>query len=226
MRWTDLAFFHWPVGFDAMRALVPAALELETFEGAAWVGVIPFRMTKVRPRLAPPIPTTADFPELNVRTYVRYRGRPGVWFFSLDAASRLAVIAARVGVNLPYRHARMAQRRDGNDVVYESRRTERPYPAAEFAGRYRPTGDPAPSIPGSFEYWCTERYSLFTIAGDRVLQLDIEHEPWPLQPATVDIERNTMTAAAGITLPDAAPRAHFARELDVDAHFPRLHAGR
>jgi uncharacterized protein YqjF (DUF2071 family) len=220
MRWTDLAFLHWPVAYDAIRPMVPTAFELGTFDGAAWVGITPFRMTGVRPRFGPPVPTTNDFLELNVRTYVRFRGRPGVYFFSLDAASRLAVVVARVATNLPYRYARMTQTRDGDDVVYTSSRRESSAPSAEFRARYRATGDVALSAPGSFEYWATERYSLFTIAGDSVLRLDIEHEPWALQPVAVDIERNTMARAAGIELPDAPPRAHFSRSLDVVAHLP------
>lgn len=220
MRWEDLAFLHWPVSVDALRPLVPAALELDTFEGAAWVGVTPFRMTHVRPRFAPSVPTTRNFPELNVRTYVRWRGRAGVWFFSLDAASRLAVIAARVTLNLPYRHARMSTRRDGNAIEYESQRLEEPGTGAEFRAIYRPTGDPAPSVPDTFEYWSTERYSLFTVAHNRVLRLDIEHEPWALQPADVHVERNDVAGAAGIVLPDGPPRAHFSRTLDVVAHTP------
>ena len=108
MDWVDLLFLHWPVDTAALRPHVPAELELETFDGAAWVGVVPFRMARTRARFAPPVPTARDFPELNVRTYVRRRGEGGVWFFSLDAASRMAVEVARRWFGLPYFRARMA----------------------------------------------------------------------------------------------------------------------
>jgi uncharacterized protein YqjF (DUF2071 family) len=221
MRWVDLAFLHWPVNAAEIRKLVPSALQLDTFDDSAWIGVTPFRMTHVRPTLGPPIPTATDFPELNVRTYVSHGGRHGVWFFSLDAASRLAVFGARLVVNLPYFHARMDERRLGNDVHYDSIRAGSGTPAAEFRARYRPTGDVSRSAPGSFEYWSTERYCLFsTLVTGRLLRLDIEHAPWPLQPASADIERNTMAAASGIALPSQAPRVHFAAQLDVVANWP------
>jgi uncharacterized protein YqjF (DUF2071 family) len=202
MSWIDLIFLHWPVRAEEIRSLIPAKLELETFNGNAWVGVVPFRMT-------------------NVRTYVRYRGRAGIWFFSLDAESWLAVLAARASTNLPYFYARMKEERAGDEVTYESDRVHPGSPTAEFRAQYRPTGAVFVSDAGSFEFWSTERYCLFTATrGGDIQRLDVEHERWPLQPATADIKRNTMALAAGITLPATAPRAHFAARLDVVAHWP------
>src|SRR5204862_1218169 len=126
-----------------------AALELDVYEGSAFVGVTPFRMTGVRPVLTPPIPTATDFPELNVRTYVRHDGRGGVWFFSLDAASLLAVLAARTAIGLPYFQARMSERRIEGEVHYESRRMQRGAASAEFRARYRPSGAAYRSDPGT-----------------------------------------------------------------------------
>jgi uncharacterized protein YqjF (DUF2071 family) len=221
MSWINLIFLHWPVRAEDIRSLVPAKLELDTFEGNAWVGVVPFRMTNVRGLLAPPIPTAHDFPELNVRTYVRYGGRAGIWFFSLDAESWLAVLAARASTNLPYFYARMKEERAGDEVAYESDRAHPGSPTAEFRAQYRPTGAVFVSETGSFEFWSTERYCLFTATRDGDIErLDVEHERWPLQPATADIERNTMALASGITLPATAPRAHFAARQDVVAHWP------
>jgi hypothetical protein len=220
MRWIDLAFLHWRVPADDIRALVPPPLELDLFDGSAWIAVVSFRMTSVRPLFAPPIPTATDFPELNVRTYVRHGGRSGIWFFSLDAASWLAVIGARTAVGLPYFHARMHKRREGDDVHYESTRTHPGARAAEFRARYRPTGSVSLADAGSLDYWLTERYSLFALHTGRLLRLDIEHRQWPLQHATADVERNTMAGAAGITLPPEAPQVRFALELDVIAHWP------
>src|SRR5881394_3715955 len=124
MRWHDLLFAHWPVEAARLREFVPPGLAIETFDGAAWLGVVPFRMSHVRARCLPPVPGLSAFPELNVRTYVRAEGDgcPGVWFFSLDAASRAAVRAARAVFGLAYMDARMSCRREGESVAYESRR--------------------------------------------------------------------------------------------------------
>ena len=116
MRWENLVFLHWRARADEISRLLPPGLELDTFDGTPWVGVVPFRMTNVRAHLAPPIPTAHDFPELNVRTYVRHGGHAGVWFFSLDAESWLAVMAARASTNLPYYYAHMKAERTGDDV--------------------------------------------------------------------------------------------------------------
>jgi uncharacterized protein YqjF (DUF2071 family) len=219
MTWVDLAFLHWPVPADALRLLVPPGLEIDTFDGSAWVGVVPFEMRRVRVRLSPPIPTATDFPELNVRTYVRHRDRAGVYFFSLDAASRLAVIGARTWTGLRYFHAAMRVTRDGSRVAYVSRRTSGD---AELEATYEPTGPVFTSAPGSFEHWSTERYSLFSAHLGALLRLDVEHPRWPLQRAAVSITRNTMAAASGISLPTVAPHVLFAARLDVLANWPQV----
>jgi len=220
MRWVDLAFLHWRVSPEALRPLIPASLDVDTFDGDAWVGVVPFRMTDIHPVALPSIPTMRDFPELNVRTYVRHGSRSGVWFFSLDAASMLAVFGARAITGLPYFHASMLQRRGGTEVQYESVRIVHRNAPAELRVRYRPTGDIVRAQAGTLERWLTDRLCLFSMRMGRLLRVDIEHEPWPLQPGSADIERNTMATAAGITLPADAPHVVFARSLDVWAHLP------
>src|SRR5262249_24967365 len=137
MRWHQLLFMHWPVGVDRLRPLIPPGLELDTFEGEAWLGVVPFRMSGIRHRLMPPVPGTSAFPELNVRTYVRQGGRSGVWFFSLDAANWMAVRTARTLFHLPYFNARMSCESKGDGVVYSSWRTHRGAQACRFEGEYR-----------------------------------------------------------------------------------------
>src|SRR4051812_35059380 len=219
MTWVDLAFLHWPVPAASLRPLVPAALAIEEYDGSAWVGVVPFEMRDVRLHALPPIPTATNFPELNVRTYVRHAGRQGVYFFSLDAASVLAVVGARTGTGLRYYHARMRIDRDGGDVRYESHRTEDPRPA-EFVARYWPTGDVFLSEQGSFEYWSTERYSLFSEWAGTLLRLDIAHPRWPLQSATAEVERNSIASVSGISLRGQAPHVLFAARQDVDAYWP------
>lgn len=218
MRWHDLLFAHWPVDASALARIVPAGLEIDTFDGAAWLGVVPFRMTGVRLRGTPALPGPGAFAELNVRTYVRAGGRAGVWFFSLDAASRVAVRAARRLFHLPYFDAAMSCRAEGDDIAYASRRTHRGARGAELAARYGPAGGEVRARPGSLEHWLTERYCLFaaTPAG-RVRIGEIDHAPWPLQPAHAAIDVNSMAAAAGIALPPSPPHLLFARRLDVVA---------
>jgi uncharacterized protein YqjF (DUF2071 family) len=218
--WHDLLFAHWPIPVDVMRALVPSALELDTFDGSAWVGVVPFRMSGVRPRLLPATPWLSAFPELNVRTYVKARHpaqpKPGVYFFSLEAANPVAVALARGLFKLPYFNAQMQLRDDGHTIDYQSRRTHRGAPAAEFAGHYAPTGPVYRAQKGTLEEWLTERYSLYTLDGQQRPYIgEIHHQPWPLQPAEADIQINTMAAASHIPLPNIPPLLHFVRRLDV-----------
>ena len=222
MRWLDLLFAHWPVPVAMLRPLVPEALEIETFEGRAWVGVVPFRMEDVAPRFLPAPPGPGAFPELNVRTYVSRRGRGGVWFLSLDAASRLAVEGARTAFHLPYYRARMSSETEAGWVEYRTERTDPRGNAAVFAGRYRPTGPIKLAQPGSLDAFLTDRLGLYAADPDGGLRWTaIRHESWPLQAAEAEIATNTMAAAAGITLPDIAPVLHFAKRLDVVAWWPR-----
>ena len=218
MRWDHLLFAHWPVKVSALRELVPNGLEIDTYEGEAWVGVVPFRMSRTRGRLMPPMPGLSAFPELNVRTYVTAQGKPGVWFFSLDAASKLAVRGARWGYHLPYFDAEMQVQVQGDETRYRSRRTHRDAPAAEFVGKYRPTGEVFRASPGSLEDFLTARYCLYSANQKlRLYRADISHVPWPLQAAQAEIECNTMGRAAGIELPDCKPLLHYASVLDVVA---------
>ena len=140
MRWVDLLFAHWPMDPAHLRPLIPPGLDLDTFDGRAWLGIVPFGMEDVAPRGLPAPPMLGRFPELNVRTYVTHGGRPGVWFLSLDAASWLTVEGARRWFHLPYVHAAMSMTRQDDSVDYVSRRTDPGVPAASFTARYRPTG--------------------------------------------------------------------------------------
>jgi len=221
MCWHDLLFMHWPIKSAAIRQYIPSALTLDTFDGAAWIGVVPFRMTGVRPRPAPPLPAISAFPELNVRTYVIAEGKPGVWFFSLDAGEPIAVEAARDVFHLNYYNARMMCERAGESIHYSSVRTHRSAPPAAFQGEYRPTGPVYRSAAGTLEHWLTERYCLY--AANRrgtIWRSDIHHTTWPLQPAEAEIARNTMSEQIRLALPDTKPLLHFARYLEVVAWWP------
>jgi uncharacterized protein YqjF (DUF2071 family) len=217
--WHDLLFAHWPIDEETLRPHVPNGFAIDTFEGRAWIGVVPFRMTNVAPRGVPALPWISAFPELNVRTYVRVNGRPGIYFFSLDAANPVAVGVARTLVHLPYFTADMQiEPEDDGWIRYRSRRKSTNAGYAEFAARYRPVGPASPPVHGTLEYFLTERYCLFTVDGSqRAHSLDIHHPPWPLQPAEAIIERNTMAEAAGIQLPEIAPLLHFSERQDMVA---------
>ena len=221
MSWHDLLFMHWPLKPEVLRPLIPPDLNLDTFGGEAWIGVVPFRMSNIRHRFSPALPWVSAFPELNVRTYVTSpggNGKPGVWFFSLDAAHALAVRVARWSFHLPYYNARMAIDANGNELRYRSDRTHRNAPPAAFAARYRPTGDVYRARPGNLDHWLTERYCLYSADQRGALYRgDIHHEPWPLQPAEAEIELNTMMGPIGVRPPEVPPLLHFARRLDVVA---------
>jgi uncharacterized protein YqjF (DUF2071 family) len=212
--WYDLLFAHWELPAEALRPLVPAPLELDLRDGRSWLGVTPFVVGGLRLRGAPPVPRLSRFPELNVRTYVRYDERPGIYFFSLDAGSRSAVAAARRAYRLPYFHAQMSADRDLETVRYESRRVDSAGPPAELAARYRPTGSALPIEDGSLERWLAERYCLYVVdERGRPLRGEIHHSPWPLQPASATIQRNTMAAPLGLELSD--PLLHYSARQDT-----------
>ncbi|HUF22803.1 MAG TPA: DUF2071 domain-containing protein [Vicinamibacterales bacterium] len=217
--WHDLAFAHWPVDQTALRAALPAGLELDVFEGQAWMGVVPFHMTNVTPRGVPALPFVSAFPELNVRTYVVAGDKPGVYFFSLDAGNPVAVGFARSLLHLPYHSAAMSvEERDGW-VHYRSRRlTDGSGGGADFEARYRPTGPVFEPAAGSLEHFLTERYRLYTVDPRHALRhLDIHHGPWPLQEAEIVLDVNTMVEPTGVRLPDMAPLVHFAKRQDMVA---------
>jgi uncharacterized protein YqjF (DUF2071 family) len=224
--WHDLLFAHWPVDARALQDRLPAGLPLDTFEGQAWLGVVPFRMTNVAPRGVPAIPFVSSLIELNVRTYVTLHDKPGVYFFSLDANSAVAVAAARTLFGLPYYMATMQLEHRDARVVYTSVRQTKLDGVAEFAATYHPIGAVQTAKPGSLEYFLTERYCLYTVDKQfRANRLDIHHPPWPLQAAEATIAVNTMPDAAGIRLPSTAPLLHFARRQDMVAWTPRVVGG-
>lgn len=238
MDWADLLFAHWRVAPRDLAPLIPPGLALDTFDGSAWVGVVPFRMEETRPRGVPALPGLSAFPELNVRTYVTVDDRPGVYFLSLDASLRLAVWGARRMFALPYFNARMrCETGEDGRVGYASERTHRGAREARFRGRYGPDGAPFLAEPGTLEHFLTERYALYTAgradlaARTRSVRLaegskvrlargDIHHAPWLLQPAWAELDECTVAAAAGITLPDEPPHLLFVRRIETLAWLP------
>ncbi len=213
--WLDLLFAHWRVDPAQLRGLLPPGLTPETIDGSAWIGVTPFEVRALRLRLTLPAPVVSAFPELNVRTYVTVGGKPGIWFLSLDAGSRLAVAAARHTYRFPYFHAQMTVRRGAEEVEYRSERDPDSGPPARFRATYAATGEPFRAAPDSLEWKLVERYCAYTLdERRRVLRAEIHHPPWELRQAEAEIGENTMTAPFGIDL-EGEPLLHLARRQDV-----------
>jgi uncharacterized protein YqjF (DUF2071 family) len=173
--------------------------------------VTPFVLTGFRFRGTVPLPRLSTFPELNVRTYVTADEKPGIWFFSLDAASRLAVEGARRSYKLPYFHARMSAQRSGERVAYAAERADAS--GRRFDATYRPIGEMFNAEVGSLEWFLTERYCLYAVDRGRLHRAEIHHPPWPLQEAEVDLRANTMPPPQ-LTL-EGSPLCHFSRRQDV-----------
>ncbi len=211
--WNDVLFAHWDVAEEWLRAHIPPALELDTYEGKAWISILPFHISKLRARFLPPIPGVQAFPELNLRTYVSYQGRPGIYFFSLDASHRLAVIGARMLFHLPYYHADMAFDKKEECVSFWSFRKGKE--KAECKAVYQPISSPTLATPGSLDHWLTERYRLYTTFKEQLYYEDIYHEPWQLQEVEAQIPATGVATAHGFTLPERAPLLHYAKKQKV-----------
>lgn len=235
--WSDLLFAHWPIPPTAMRAALPPGLTPDTWEGEAWLGVVPFRMPTLRFRAGPNIPPFTHLTEINVRTYVTVQGKPGVYFFSLDADNPITVRVARAWYSLPYFNARFAcdfasdfardtahAGKAGGDgaVRYAVRRADRRGRPATFEASYRPVAPPQPALPGSLTDWLTARYALYVASRrGRITRGEVTHAPWSLSPAEAEIRVNTMGAAHGFTLPDTPPLLHYSRRIDTLAWTTR-----
>jgi uncharacterized protein YqjF (DUF2071 family) len=220
-RWQRLALLHWSVDPQALASLLPPGLELDTWEGKAYVGIVPFSIVGTRPPLLPPLPGLSSFLELNLRTYVHRRGRdPGVWFFSLDAASRVAVSLARMAYKLPYHHARMAmtQRADGG-VSFSSRRVGSD--AATLTCDYDPTGSPLPARVGTLPFFLIERYLLYSWDGSLLRSARVWHQPYPVQPATVTALEQGVSMTEGLPALVDPPLVHYSHDLAVRIYRPR-----
>ncbi len=222
MNWHDLMFAHWPLPAEALKSLVPPGLSIDVFEGQAWIGIVPFSMSGVRRWPFPPMPGVSLFPEINVRTYVTDGDKPGVYFFSLDAASLFAVKVARAWYHLPYYHSRITSRRDGDTITYSaSRRIKTGQMPVQYEGAYRAIGPPNCGGCGKLAHWLTERYCLYSVSPrGHVYRADIHHDMWPLQLAEAEIRLNSMVAPLGLVLPSAPPLLHFSKRLDVVAWQP------
>lgn len=216
--WHRLLFAHYRVSADVIRPMIPPQLEIDTYDGEAWISIVPFLMNHVHLRGLPAFPTTGRFPELNVRTYVKHGDKAGVWFFSLDASSFLAVWTARLSFNLPYYHADMSLSDSGAEIIFNSYRKHPDANPATFEISYHPTAPVQEYDPASLDRWLSDRYALFAAnARGEVFIGHINHLPWQLQPAEADILTNTMAEAVNIPLLDDTPLLHYVHHIDVIA---------
>ena len=209
--WYDLLFAHWPCSMQRIRELVPPELEVDAFDGEAWVSIASFHL-RLRPRGLSAMGKLWRFPELNFRTYVRFRGHGGIFFFSLDAGSLAAVLGARAFFRVPYFHSRMQIASEGFQVQFKS---DRRLSNASFRAKYRPISAAYEAPPGSLEHWLTERYCFFTTVNRKVFRTDIHHVPWPIQKAEADISVSTVAGAAGLPLEVPPALVGYVKQQEV-----------
>ncbi len=215
-KWGKLLFMHWRIDGKELRPLIPEGLEIDTFDGTAWIGIIPFTMWDIRafPPYLPAVPGLSSAHELNVRTYVHYDRVPGVWFFSLDCNSAAAVMAARTFYHLHYFNADIELEQRGNTIDYSCKRTGKP--PAQFKGSWN-IGETVPfSHPDSLEFFLTERYCLYSENAGQLYRARIFHQPWPLQKATMNSFESTMIDALGVKSFGGDPVLNYAESIDVD----------
>jgi uncharacterized protein YqjF (DUF2071 family) len=215
-KWGKLLFMHWRIDEKLLRPLIPPPLEIDTYDGSAWIAVVPFTMWGIRASFLPPIPGTSAFHELNVRTYVHHRGVPSVLFLSLDAASRLAVWGARTFYHLPYFNSEMLLNQTDNVIEYSSTRRDARGAAAQLKCTWR-IGEPLPqTVPSSLEFFLTERYALDTVHNGKLYRARIHHPPWPLRTAELTSLDSSMIESHGLSTPEGDPRSHYAEEISVE----------
>jgi uncharacterized protein YqjF (DUF2071 family) len=219
--WNNLLFAHWPVPASSLAPLVPEGLQVDTFQGSAWLGIMPFWMDRIKFHGLPPIPGARSFPDLSLRTYVREErtGTQGVVCLSLDASNLLAVAAGRAFYRLPYHWAEMhmAQRTEREFSFFSRRRFAGR--SVVFKARYRglgPSRKLAENRPGTLESFLIERYCLFSTNRDgQPIRATLHHSSWPLEEAQAEIEQNNLAEVLGLQLPDQEPVLHYSRQLAV-----------
>ena len=219
--WDKLLFLHWRVPEEQVRPLIPNRLQIDTYEGAAWIGVTPFTIRALRPDALPALPVLSATHELNVRTYVFLGETPGVWFLSLDASNPLAVLGARIGFALPYFQARMSLEEKTDTICFASRRMHPGAPDAAFRGKWRLQESLPEAMPGSLEFFLIERYCLYAERGGRLARVGIHHRPWPLRQAEMETLSSSMMESHGLSTPADQPLLHaLAAPLKVEVWRP------
>jgi uncharacterized protein YqjF (DUF2071 family) len=215
-KWGKLLFMHWPIDPEVLRALIPQELTIDTFDGSAWIAVVPFTMWDIRafPPYVPPVPGLSAMHELNVRTYVTYNNVPGVWFFSLDCDSASAVLGARTLYYLNYLNADISLDQTGTMIDYRLTRIDDP--PANFHALWSIGEALPPSTPESIAFFLTERYCLYSANTRKLYRARIYHQPWPLQSATLHSMSSTLIGSLALPTPEGKPLLHYAEEISVE----------
>lgn len=213
--WGKLLFMHWQLPVEALRPLIPSRLTIDTYEGKAWIGLIPFTIWNLRPRFVPAMPWISHFHEINVRTYVYLNGIPGIWFFSLDANLLPDVMAARAFFHLPYYQASISLEQTGKTIIYTSRRKGAARPA-EFSALWTIGAELAQAVAGSLDFFLIERYCLYASNRGRLYRCRIFHEPWPLQQANLSGCNSSMLEADGLPMPAGEPLLYCGGPVHVE----------
>ena len=217
-RWEKLLFLHWPIAESTIRPLIPAGLEIDTFDKSAWIGITPFRLSGLRLHPMPPIPGTDTFNEVNVRTYVHHEGKPGIYFFSLDASALLPALAARVFYQLPYFSADIDfTETDGKFSLEMKRRLNG---TARFAAEWRRGMRLRAPDTESLAFFLVERYCFFTAFQGTIQMTRAYHAPWILDEALVETCQSTLLSTIGLFEPIATPLAHFSDGVQVQMWPP------
>jgi uncharacterized protein YqjF (DUF2071 family) len=210
-RWCDVVFLHWRYDPDEVQRLLPDGLEVDVYQDQAWVGLVPFRMEGLGFPWLHPLPHVGGFPEVNVRTYVRAQGRPGVWFFSLDVDRLAPAVTARVAYGLPYCSGAVQHVRAGNVVAST---VERHWPVSSCPAMT--------SVAVRTATFLTARWGLYsTTRRGRLRNAAVDHAPWPLRRAEVEVLDDHLVTAAGLPAPDGAPHALYSPGVDVRVGRPR-----
>jgi uncharacterized protein YqjF (DUF2071 family) len=210
-QWNHLLFLHWKVNQDEVRKWVPEELEIDTFKGDAYFGLVLFTMRGIRPRFVPPLPSLSAFHEFNARTYVKKGDKKGVWFFSLDAANSMAVRLARKHYFLPYYHAEMNHERTTYGVTYHSKRC---CDGANIEASAEVSGDVWRAQPGTLDHFLVERYRLFAKSARGLVSLQVQHPPYPLRTVNNVRVEESLSTAAHVQL-SGAPIAHYVEGVSV-----------
>ncbi|UHH24723.1 YqjF family protein [Halobacterium noricense] len=221
MEWRDVLVASWPVDPEVVARRLPDGVEVDAFDGRAWLSAVPFVMKDVRP-FGIPASVGRTFGELNLRTYVTGDAGPGIYFFNLDANDRLGVALARTLFRLPYYHAKMNVTHEDGAVEFQSHRTHSGVPDLEFDATYEPVGEPAAASPGTLEAFLLERYRFYAAGRSRVFCGEVSHDPWRLAHADATFRRNDLFAANGFEQPESVPHLLYSPGVDVTAERVRV----
>ena len=212
--WDKLLFIHWEVEPSMLRPHLPQRVEIDTFDGKAYLAITPFTLYNVRPIFLPPIPLVSAFHETNVRTYVHVDGVPGVWFFSLDANGLLAVLGARAAYHLPYYYASIEMKETDGKIDYSLKRAG--VITARLQANWTSDKSTFVSTPGSIEFFLTERYCLYTMNRGQLYRARIDHEPWPLHAAELHTIETNLFEADKLPRPAGEPFVLAGGPVNVD----------